>query len=343
MDKILVLSNSYHKKHNPDFEISDMAIRKYYECPERIDNIGEALINSDIEATFKKIDIEDYNEEDLKNTHTKDLIDTIKTISESVEENKYAIPDTFTPRTYSNNKSKDYKNISYHCIDTSTAIGKNTYNAALISAAIAFNGTYPIIQKKENIIYGLCRPPGHHAGTNIYGGYCFFNNAAIAANNFVKSGKVAIFDIDYHHGNGTQDIFYDTDSVLYVSIHADPYFEYPFFSGYKDETGQGSGLNCNLNIPLPFGTDENNYLKAMNKACEKIISFRPDFLIISLGLDTYKNDPICSFKLELDTFKRMGEKIRKLNFPTLVLQEGGYHLEDLGKLAVRFLTGILTD
>ena len=186
----------------------------------------------------------------------------------------------------------------------------------------------------------LCRPPGHHCGADYLGGYCYLNNAAIAAEAAVAAGRrVAILDIDYHHGNGTQDIFYARGDVLFVSIHADPVTDYPFFWGHADETGIGEGEGANLNLPLPQGTALADYVPALDRALEKIAAFAPDLLVCSYGADTYAGDPISFFRIETGDYPVLARRIASLGVPTLVVMEGGYAVDALGANLAAFLSG----
>jgi len=173
------------------------------------------------------------------------------------------------------------------------------------------------------------------------GGYCYLNNAAIAAQAFLDQGrrKVAILDVDYHHGNGTQDIFYARNDVLFASIHGDPQAEFPFFLGYADETGEGAGLGYNFNYPLPAGSDWTAWSAALDQACERIAGFDADVLVVSLGVDTFKDDPISQFKLDSPNYLAMGERIARLGKPTLFVMEGGYAVAEIGINAVNVLEG----
>jgi acetoin utilization deacetylase AcuC-like enzyme len=191
-------------------------------------------------------------------------------------------------------------------------------------------------------VFSLCRPPGHHAGRDYYGGYCFLNSAAIAAQAWIDrtGSRCAILDVDYHHGNGTQDIFYERDDVFFASLHADPAFAYPFFSGYAEESGSGRGLGANLNMPLPLGTRWETFSAALTRALVTAQRFSPAALIVSLGVDTYKDDPISGFSLETADFIRMAETIRDAGLPTLVVLEGGYNLKKIGENVVAFLQGL---
>jgi acetoin utilization deacetylase AcuC-like enzyme len=198
-----------------------------------------------------------------------------------------------------------------------------------------------LLQNGERAVFSLCRPPGHHAGANHFGGYCYLNNAAIAVQKLLDNGakRVAVLDVDYHHGNGTQHIFYDRSDVLFVSLHGHPDQEYPYLLGYEDETGTGAGEGYNVNYPLRWGTRWPEYATALEASCERIADYAPDALVISLGVDTYKDDPISHFQLEHEHFTQIGARIGQLNLPTLFVMEGGYAVAEIGINAVNVLTG----
>ena len=215
-----------------------------------------------------------------------------------------------------------------------------TWQAVRSSAGVALTGQR-LVAADERAAFALCRPPGHHAARDLAGGYCYVNNAAVAAQAFRDGGaaRVAILDVDYHHGNGTQDIFYTRADVLFVSLHGDPEQEYPYFAGYADERGAGDGEGHNLNYPMPWGTAWERYGEALADGLAKIRAFGPDVLVVSLGVDTFKDDPISQFKLEHEDYLRLGEMIAGLGLPTLFVMEGGYAVEAIGVNVVNTLSG----
>jgi len=223
--------------------------------------------------------------------------------------------------------------------DTSTPIAEGTWESAYWSAQTALAGVRPAID--DGRAFALCRPPGHHAGADYFGGYCYLNNAAIAAEAALANGRrrVAILDVDYHHGNGTQDIFYGRGDVAFASIHADPATDYPFFWGRPDETGEGEGEGANLNLPLSRGTTWPQYERALAGAMEWVAGLGPDFLIVSFGADTWGGDPISHFRLETTDYRSIGRRIASAGFPALLLMEGGYAVEALGANVAEFLGG----
>jgi len=213
--------------------------------------------------------------------------------------------------------------------------------AAVGAVDVTLSAWEAVASGRTHAAYALARPPGHHAGSDFYGGYCFFNNAAVAAQAFIDAGarRVAILDVDYHHGNGTQQMFYERDDVLTISLHADPKQEYPYFLGFADETGAGKGSGFHLNLPMPWGTAWDSYQAALSVAMKRIADFAPDAIVVSLGVDTFEHDPISKFKLRHDDYLRIGEAIAKGGKPTLYVMEGGYAVEELGVNAVNVLAG----
>lgn len=224
------------------------------------------------------------------------------------------------------------------CFDTATPIVAGTWAAARQAADCALTAAQCVL-KGERAAFALTRPPGHHAASELYGGYCFLNNAAIAAQSMADQGRrVAILDVDMHHGNGTQAIFYGRDDVLTVSIHGDPAAFYPHFAGFADETGDGAGEGFNLNLPLPAGTAWSGWAPALETAIARVLAFAPDILVVPLGVDTHLGDPAGGFRLEGADYKRMGAALARAGLPTLFTMEGGYRLDTLGSAVADVLT-----
>jgi acetoin utilization deacetylase AcuC-like enzyme len=230
--------------------------------------------------------------------------------------------------------------LGFYSMDAGVPITAGTWGAVQSSADTALTAARAVASGTP-CAFALCRPPGHHAGAASMGGYCYLNNAAIAAQYLLDQGgsRVVVLDVDYHHGNGTQSIFYSRDDVLFVSLHADPTVEYPFFLGHADERGAGAGAGYNLNYPLPFGTAWDAWGAALDDACAHISAHGPDAVVVSLGVDTYAGDPISKFELVADDFSRMGRRIAALGRPTLFVLEGGYAVDDIGANTVNVLTG----
>ncbi|MEO0872453.1 MAG: histone deacetylase family protein [Pseudomonadota bacterium] len=228
--------------------------------------------------------------------------------------------------------------------DAASPIAAGTYQSAYWGAQTALSALDTILAGETSQAFALCRPPGHHSSRDYYGGYCYLNNAAIAARAAQDAGHgpVAILDVDYHHGNGTQDIFYEDGGVFFASIHADPKSDYPYFWGHADEVGSGNGEGATFNQPLPRGTIWETYAPALDAALERIAAFGARTLIVSYGADTFESDPISEFKLNTPNMQRIGAAIATLGLPTLTVMEGGYRIDALGKNVEAYLTGLET-
>jgi acetoin utilization deacetylase AcuC-like enzyme len=230
--------------------------------------------------------------------------------------------------------------LGYYALAGETSLTEGTWEAAYSSAQVALTGVARI-RDGARAVFSLCRPPGHHATADMFGGYCFLNNAAIAAQDFRKNGaaKVAILDVDFHHGNGTQDIFYNRDDVLVISLHGDPLETFPYHLGHASETGTGAGKGFNVNYPMPPNTPFGIWRAALTKGLSKIADFKPDVLIISLGVDTFENDPISFFNLKSEDFTTIGTDIAAAGLPTHFIMEGGYDVDEIGLNMVNVLEG----
>lgn len=314
---IKIIYSDKHLGHSPPYEIYDGIKESYAEKPERVVSIVNYLKEKGTKEIYPP---SSFPIDHILEAHHKEYVSFLKKRSSGLSSDRVLYP-------------------SYFIMDTYTPIVAKTYEAAKSSVDVALTGAKYIFDG-EKLVYSLCRPPGHHAEDKTMGGYCYFNNAAIAANYLSKHGKVAILDIDFHHGNGTQNIFYDRNDVLYISMHADPRFKFPYGSGFEDEKGRGGGLGYNKNYPLPLGTTDNQYLETLQRTLKDIEDFDPKFLVISAGFDTYEKDPIGGFKLTVPFYKTIGENTKSLNVPTLVVQEGGYAIDALGEIAYNFLQGI---
>ena len=230
--------------------------------------------------------------------------------------------------------------LGLYSYDAATPIAEGTWEASYWSAQTSLTALAAILDGETRTSFALCRPPGHHSGPDYCGGYCYLNNAAIAAEQARRSGRrVAILDIDYHHGNGTQDIFYADPEVLFASIHADPTTDYPFFWGHADERGEGAGLGKTLNLPLPRGTDLSGYDVALGEALESVQAHGTELVVLSFGADTFEEDPISYFTLREDDYRKIGARIAAMGLPTLIVMEGGYAIDALGRNVAALLFG----
>ncbi|SFU51503.1 Acetoin utilization deacetylase AcuC [Polaromonas sp. YR568] len=231
--------------------------------------------------------------------------------------------------------------LGLYSMDNGSPLSAGTWQAAKAGADAAASAAALLGSDSERAVFCCSRPPGHHAGPDFMGGYCFLNNAGVAAQALRDGGaaRVAVLDVDYHHGNGTQSIFYGRADVLFISLHGDPMTEYPFYLGHADETGEGEGAGFNLNLPLPAGCTVPRWFEALETACTRIAGYRADALVVSLGLDTFAEDPISKFALRPDDFIRLGERLGKLGLPTVFVLEGGYAAAELGTNAVNVIEG----
>ena len=231
--------------------------------------------------------------------------------------------------------------VGRYSFDAGSPMTSGTWAAVSAGAACAIDATRAVGSGVTRAAVALTRPPGHHAGPDFFGGYCFLNNAALAAQAFREAGaaRVAVLDVDYHHGNGTQTIFYSRPDVLTMSIHGDPMTEYPFYLGHADECGEGEGAGCNLNLPLPAGTGFDTWLRALRHGIDEIARFGADALVIALGVDTFEGDPISRFLLRSDDYRRIGSTIAACGLPTVFTMEGGYAVAEVGINVVNVLEG----
>lgn len=230
--------------------------------------------------------------------------------------------------------------LGYYSFDAGAPFVKGTWEAIKSSYEVAMTAAR-LVRDGEPAAFALCRPPGHHAGDAFMGGYCYINNAAVVAQWFRDQGaaRVSILDVDYHHGNGTQQMFYSRGDVQVLNLHGDPMNEYPFFLGHADEKGEGEGEGFNLNYPMPAGTSFEVWSESLDDACRKLADYAPDVVVVSLGVDTFEKDPISQFKLKSSDYPLIGRRIAKLGLPTLFVMEGGYAVEEIGINAVGVLTG----
>jgi acetoin utilization deacetylase AcuC-like enzyme len=252
-----------------------------------------------------------------------------------------AMPTVWPARRMSQRIPTDIEGrLGYYALACETTLSDGTWEAAYASAQVALTGAQRL-NDGVKAVFSLCRPPGHHAAIDMYGGYCFVNNAAVAAQHLLDTGakRIAILDVDFHHGNGTQDIFDTRDDVLFISLHGDPMDAFPHFLGHADETGSGAGVGFTVNDPLPPNTDFVTWRTALAKALEQIAEYAPDKLIISLGVDTFETDPISFFKLKSEDFTTYGADIASLKLPTLFVMEGGYDIAEIGVNTVNVLQG----
>lgn len=341
---MLTVYTSVHTLHTAPHEFLDGRLIPPYESPARVDMILAAIERAGLGTMLSP---RTFGIAPVRAVHAPDYLDYF--------EHAYArwvaaggdpsavLPSTLAVRWMQRQSTHPLVAPGYYSYDLSAPIVAGTYQAARAAADTALTGAALLLEGHQQA-YALCRPPGHHAGTDLYGGYCYLNNAAIAAQFLCQAPaprRVAILDIDFHHGNGTQQIFYARPDVLVVSIHADPAREYPFFAGYADEQGAGAGTGFNLNIPLEAGVDDVRYLNVLEQALTAVKAFAPQYLVVSAGFDTFGGDPIGDFALPSAIYPQIGRRIAALGLPTLVVQEGGYAIDALGENVAGLLVGLI--
>jgi acetoin utilization deacetylase AcuC-like enzyme len=338
-----VVYSEDHRYHFPQGELSFGQFVTPFERPSRIEYILRRLK----ERKFTDIGAPDaFDEKAALRVHDRGFLQFLKTAwGEWVTRGARGeiIPSGFAARRMQLRVPNHIDGkAGYYALATETAITAGTWAAAQSSAAVA-QTAQRMVANGERAVFALCRPPGHHAALDMYGGYCFMNNAAIAAQMFLDQGaeRVAILDVDFHHGNGTQDIFYRRGDVLFLSLHGRPEDAYPYFLGYADESGEGEGEGFNVNYPMPAGTSYSVWGERLEDACQRIAAYAPDALVVSLGVDTFKDDPISFFMLESGDFQAYGSRIERLKLPTLFVMEGGYAIEAIGINTVNVLEGFL--
>ncbi|MBE0666963.1 MAG: histone deacetylase family protein, partial [Bacteroidales bacterium] len=326
-NKIFLVVNDRHSIHH-------IRERGYVESPVRVRSIQKEL---DKTGLFRYGKVREYSERHILAVHDGNYVKYFKKVCQNLPKGKSVYPYVF-PLRYATRAPKELSvRAGYYCFDTFTPLNQNAYLAARWGVNSTLTAADEIMAGCRSA-YVLTRPPGHHTERSVFGGFCYFNNNAIAAHYFSRNGKVAILDIDYHHGNGQQQIFYGRNDILTLSIHGHPSFAYPYFSGFAEEKGEEEGLGFNVNFPLAEKITYETYLKTLTRALNIIRDFKPDYLIIALGLDTAKGDPTGTWSFTQDNFLNNGRLIGALQIPILVVQEGGYKNQSLGSNARAFFT-----
>jgi acetoin utilization deacetylase AcuC-like enzyme len=341
------VASAAHRQHDPAVEIWAGTPQRSMEIPARAEEIARCLAGDDV---FRAAKPAEHGLDPVLAVHEAGLV---RWLAEAWGE---CGPDSPTREIFPHTvlhpglragmghghepASAPFARLGYWCFDTMTPVVEGTYQAARSAVDCALTAAN-LVLAGGHAAYALCRPPGHHAARAVLGGFCYFNNAAIAARYLCDrtGGPVAILDLDYHHGNGTQQIFYDRDEVLYASLHADPDRAFPYFTGYPEETGSGRGSGHTLNIPLPRRCADTDYLTRLADALEVIGGRGAAVLVVSLGMDTYEHDPLGDLAITSDGFHRMGAAVSSLGLPALIVQEGGYHVAELGHNVRQWLRG----
>lgn len=339
---MLTVYSEDHQGHAPKYELTFGKFVPCFEKPSRAEMVLDRVKAVGLGAVIAP---EAFGPAPLAQVHSETYLAFLEAAWElwtaQTGSEADALPEAFAARGLRQVEPESiYGRLGYYAIDAAAPITPGTWAAARSAADAALTAQRQVAEGAP-AAFALCRPPGHHAAGDTMGGYCYLNNAAIAAQAFSDQGaaRVAVLDVDYHAGNGTQSIFYRRGDVLFASIHGHPKMEYPYYLGYADETGEGEGEGANLNYPLVHGTEWPAYQEALDDACAKIAAYGPDALVVSLGVDTFKDDPISKFRLESKHYPLIGEKIARLKRPTVFVMEGGYAVEEIGINAVGVLTG----
>ncbi len=330
-ERIVLVASDQHQIHH-------VHERGYVESPVRLTSILRELDRTDL---FVRRAPRRFGERHIRAIHNGGFMEYFKRVCSTLPPDRPVYPYVFPIRNRTRPPQELSVRAGYYCIDTFTPLTANAFVAARRAVDCALTGAAALLDG-DRIAYALVRPPGHHAEVRSFGGFCYFNSAAAAAHLLSSAGPVAVLDVDYHHGNGQQDIFYHRADVLTVSIHGHPRFAYPYFSGFEDERGVGAGVDANRNYPLGEDVSGDAYLLTLQRALRRIRRFGPTFLVVALGLDTARGDPTGTWSLRATDFAANGRAIGALGLPTLVVQEGGYDTKVLGGNARAFFTGLWT-
>jgi acetoin utilization deacetylase AcuC-like enzyme len=340
---MIIIYTPTHVHHNPPHELLDGRFIKFTEAPIRAETIFKALTEAQIAPIIPP---ENFGLEPIHAVHSKEYVDFLRTIYYRWCKNggptEAAMPGIIPTRTLTRYSPSPLAEIGYYSMDMSAPVIGGTYLSAVGAAQCALTGADWLLKGKDKYAYALCRPPGHHATRDLMGGFCYLNNAAIAAEYLTqgRTTRVAILDIDVHGGNGTQAIFYDRPDVLFISTHGAPEWEFPYFTGYADQRGEGAGEGYTINYPLEQGTDDTRYLSVLDDALGHIKNFNPAYIVLSAGFDTFKDDPLGKFKLTTPCYQTIAAKVAALGLPVLVIQEGGYAVSALGENVISLLRGL---
>ncbi|HUP50812.1 MAG TPA: GNAT family N-acetyltransferase [Thermoanaerobaculia bacterium] len=320
----------------PEHDLHHIRERGYVERPVRVHRIAQAVMGL---PGVEMIKVSAHGVEPILAVHDRDFVEYLERVCRKLPPGEAVYPYVFPIRMQHRKPVDEAVQAGYYCIDTFTPLTRNAWVAARAAVDCALTGA-DLILAGERLVYAVCRPPGHHAERRVYGGFCYFNNAAVAANQLSASGGVAVLDVDFHHGNGTQNIFWTRGDVLTISIHGDPSYAYPYFGGFADERGAAAGEGANHNFPLPEDVGDEEYLDVLAKALKLIEEQAPKFLVVSAGLDIAKGDPTGAWRITPAGLEKIGAAIGALDLPTLVVQEGGYDSRVLGRNARQLIGGL---
>ena len=333
--------SSLHREHAPEQIMVRGTMVPNLEAPARAD----ALLKQLLAQGHEQVAPQDWGQEWIAAVHDAGYLEFLRTAHERWRQLPNATP-LIHPHAFAHYSSRRRPSsiqgqVGYYLAGGSSPVAEGTWTAAVGSAHAALEAS-KLVLEGEREAYALCRPPGHHAYADFGGGFCYLNNVAIAANYMAsKLGRVAILDIDTHHGNGTQSIFYQRGDVHFVSVHGDPNVLFPFYAGYADERGEGEGEGRNLNLPLPLKSEDPAWLGAIDQGMASIQAYAPKALLVSLGFDPFKGDPSSDLAVSTEGFRGAGERIGTYRGPVVLIQEGGYLVEKLGENLEAFLEGFM--
>jgi len=338
---MIVITTSDHILHDPATMAPLPDGRPFYDRATR----AEELLGAVNRLGLPTESASDHGLAPIAAVHDRGYIEFLETSFERWQSTALAgpavRPGSFAVRPLQRRPDNIIGQAGYYLSGAGAPVLAGTWRASKTSANVAVEGAKRILGGAREA-YSLCRPSGHHAYGDLAGGFCYLNNAAIAAQTLVAGGaKPAILDVDVHHGNGTQAILYERDDVFFCSVHGDPRELYPWYAGYADETGTGRGLNCNLNLPLPAGTENKGFVEAIDKGLAAIRRFGATVLVVSLGFDAHLGDPTANLAVTGEGFREIGARIGAFGLPTLLVQEGGYIVEKLADNLTAFLSGFL--
>ena len=337
------IHSPHYRSHDPDVELHAGELVQPFENPQRVDMILEAVNGRGLGEV---IEPRDFGLAPIEAVHDASYLQFLQgahALWKSAGHKGDALPWFWPNRTVERLPDDIASQLGFYARAGDTPITAGSWLAAYWSAQVAVEGARRIVEG-ERTAFSLCRPPGHHASIAAYGGYCFLNNAAIAAAYLREQqfAVVAVVDIDFHHGDGTQQIFYDRSDIVVGSVHGDPQFAFPGFSGYADECGTDAGRGANLNVPLPRNTGFADWSRALGTLLDNAAAHDADALIVSLGVDTYRDDPISFFDLGSEDYLEVGRQLAGFRKPTLFVMEGGYAMSALGENTVNVLAGFET-
>ncbi len=341
MTELTCILGKAYVHHDPPFQIVDGARAEVLDTPRRV----EALLRGAVSAGATILDPDPVVAGDLTAVHDGEMIEFLRTAWSrwiAADLTPPIFPVCAGPRDSPRHPGPEATVralAAYFCRDTCSPIVAGTWDAVVESAALALTGAR-LIRDGRRAVYALCRPPGHHAARADFSGFCYANNAALAADALRTLGRVAVLDLDFHHGNGTQDVFWNDPEVFYASVHGDPRLHFPFFSGYADEVGGPGARGTTLNVPLPDGTGGAAYLRSLSQVIDHVAGFGPRTIVVSLGLDICDTDRVGTFCVGPEALMTVGTLVADLGVPVLVVQEGGYDLDQLDQQLAAFLTGL---